>query len=80
VGDGAEHGRDQLMQPAGQADEAGHLVGGGLDVGDTGSPQPLELGATPDQLLRRTAPVGGTDRRVLTLNWSGPYLSGRLWG
>jgi len=51
-----------------------------LDVGDTESPLPLELGATPDQSLRRTAPVGGTDRRVLTLNWSGPYLGGRLWG
>jgi hypothetical protein len=44
-----------------------------------GSPQPLELGATPDQSLRRTAPVGGTDRRVLKMNWSGPYLGGRLW-
>jgi hypothetical protein len=67
------------VQLAGQAHEAERLVGGGLEVGDMGSPQPLELGATPDQSLRRTASVGGTDHRVLKMNWSGPYLGGRLW-
>jgi class 3 adenylate cyclase len=45
VGPGAEHGRHQVPQPPGQAREAGHPVGGGLDVGDPGSPEPFELGA-----------------------------------
>jgi GAF domain-containing protein len=38
-----------------QAHEAGYLVGGGLDLGDRGSPQPLEPGA-------HARPVASSDR------------------
>jgi hypothetical protein len=51
----AGHGRDQVLQPAGQATRRDIVVGGGLDVGDTGSPQPFELG---DQ----ARPVASSDR------------------